>query len=337
MSSMALPDPRRILRTGSFEDCVIRQPRRPPPSNLVRWASQQPIPRELRELGLTRALCEALARMWPDLLARFRRGYVVERMGTGRRITCFGCVQYDIAGDGTIEARHALAVKPPQTFGFRLDHPLRNWAWVGWVAILCKPAFAELANALRVRRLAGMIPPGFPTRADLLAWDWLVRGLTKLAKRCIDQRKAERLLMSAFQLDPALLLALRRSAPKFTRRKDCCLGAFWWNRCVQFKGALLTLQACAPALLPYYGELMMPGREASKTHYFGQIRAKLEEEGLKDQHWHVLLYDKAKPIWRLWYSDRISAKHCLHRALVAWGQLQLGERALVPVDETTDT
>ena len=337
MSGMALPDPRRILRTGSFEDCVIRQPRRPPPLNLVRWGSQQPIPRELRELGLTRALCEALARMWPDLLGRFRRGFVVESIGTGRRITCFGCVQYDIAGDGTIEARHALAVKPPRTFGFRLDRPLRNWAWVGWVAILCKPAFAKLANALQVRRLAGVIPPGFPTRADLLAWDWLVRGLTKLAKRCTDQRRAERLLVSAFQLEPDLVLAFRRSVPKLMRRRSWLLKTFWWNRCVQFRDPLLTLQTCAPALLPYYGELMVPGREASKTNYFGQIRAKLEEGGLQDQHWHVLLHDKAKPIWRLWYSDRISAKHCLHRALVVWGQRQLGGRALVPAHETAIT
>ncbi|PRH81310.1 hypothetical protein C6N40_13305 [Arenimonas caeni] len=334
---MALPDPRRILRIRLFEDCVVRRPRRPLPSNLVRWASQQPIPQELRELGLTRALCEALARMWPDLLGRFRRGFIVESIGIGRRITCFGCVQYDIAGNGTIEARHALPVKPPKAFGFRLDRPLSDWAWVGWVAIRAKAAFAELADALRTRRLAGMIPPEFPTNADLLAWDWLVRNLIKLAKRCIDQRKAEHLLVNAFQLDPALVLAFSRSVPKLLRRRSWFLKTFWWNRCVQFRDPLLTLQACAPALLPYYGELMVPGREASKTDYFGQIRAKLEEEGLQDQHWHVLLFDKAKPIWRLWYSDRIRAKDCLHRALVDWGQRQLCGRGIVPADETAGT
>ena len=337
MSAVPLPNPRYLLGLHPFDDCVRARPTRPLPSNLIRWASQQPIPPELREQGLKRALCEALARLWPELLARFRRGFWIEQTATGRRIGCLGCIQYDVASDGAIHGMHALPTGEPKSFGFRIDRPLHQWSWISWVAGQAKPAFAGLADAIQTRRLAGLLTDPFPSQVDMLAWDWLVRCLTKLAKRCIDQRKAEQKLLKAFALDPGLMLAFRRSVPRLIRRPNWFLSSFWWNRCVKYRGALLTLQSCAPALLPYYGELLVPGREASTTRYFGQIRLQLAEAGLEDRHWHLLMHDKAKPIWRQWYANRIDSKAQLHRALADWARWRLGEASRVSKGETVES
>jgi hypothetical protein len=118
-----------------------------------------------------------------------------------------------------------------------------------------------------------------------------------------------------------MITAVRRTTPRFFKNRKIFLHSFWWNRCMPHREALLGLEASAPKLLPYLGELIMPGAEIQPgSNYLELLRGKLDDGSLDDLAWLRLRQERAQPVWKQWYADRITSRSGLATALRTWAR-----------------
>lgn len=325
MSSVRRLPPCSVIDTVPLADCVHRQPRKPWPADLARWAATRALPDALAKIGLGPALSAAVQPTWDRFLTRVETGLRIERHGDDRVVVHCDTFRYRISPEGGISASYPTLGGAYVDSSVEVGRPLRHWVWVQTITNLeidFEDASDPLVQSLLVRRLAGMAPDVPPYELEALARKWLIAAIIALAQRRFDLFAMRQRLRKALAPDPALLEIARRAKPR--SHPDIDLDSVMWNRCIQHRAQLTELHQLAPGLVRYFGVIIRTSRIDPTQPVMRILRNALGGKSLSPQDWKFLLREPLRPIWHMYLAGEIKSLKALTGFLRDWARLHRG-------------
>lgn len=324
MSWIERKAPGNVVAHVPLNTCLRKQSRRRMPADVEGWARALPVRPSLIEAGLSRVLRETVVPVWSAWMGRFQQGLRIEQDGDSRVIVHCDTVRYRIDPTGEIHAEAPRWGGGYEALLVEVGTPFPSWYWVRTIAFREAEAFAPLLSAIHAHRLAE--PPRWPAvpgDKEGVAFQWLGGVVEGLARRCIDGLQMRRLLREVLAPDPRLMDLARRARPR--AHGKCDVSSAWWNQCLAHREALVELHRTAPALLPFYGELMQRNQVQPGRLDWAALRFRLGGEELQPAQWRFLMHEPAAPVWQMYRDGQIRSLGNLRAFLACWARLHLAQ------------